>query len=110
MDEVPSVEIFKPILIRVVSVGATVEIMSRRVFNSILVTGILQESQNTCNNKEQGTYLVLLLVVHERSNGSASVGMITGLTTNTDGGTANAKMINSTGNSARGRGHCINDE
>ena len=53
MDEVPLVEIFKPVLIRVMGVGATVEVMSQRVFDSILVMGILQESQNMCNNKDR---------------------------------------------------------
>ena len=41
MDEVTMVQIFKPILIWAMSVGATVEVQSRRVFHPILVTSIL---------------------------------------------------------------------
>ena len=45
--------------------------------------------------------MVLFLVVHEWGNGSASIGTITCLTTNTNGSTANAKMVNSAGDSTR---------
>ena len=53
MDEIPAIKIFKPVLIRVMSVGLTIEVMSRRVFNSILVAGILQGYQNMCNDKDR---------------------------------------------------------
>ena len=57
--------------------------------------------------RRQGTYLVLLLIVHEGSNGVAGVGTITGLTTNTNGGSTNAEMINGAGDSTRRGRHCI---
>ena len=41
MNEVSMIEIVKPILIRVVGVGVAIEIMNRRVFDSVLVMGIL---------------------------------------------------------------------
>ena len=44
MNEVASVKILEPILIRIVGVGATIEFMSRGVLNSILVTSILVDS------------------------------------------------------------------
>ena len=41
MDEVGPVKIFEPVLIRVVGVGAAVEIIGRRIFPTLLVTCIL---------------------------------------------------------------------
>ena len=41
MDEIGAVEIFEPVLIRVVSVGPTVEVIGRRIFPTLLVTCIL---------------------------------------------------------------------
>ena len=41
VNEVPTVEVFKPVLIWVVSVGATIELQRGRVLNPILVMGIL---------------------------------------------------------------------
>ena len=41
MNEISVIEIFKPVLIQVVSVGPTMELMSRGVFNLILVMSIL---------------------------------------------------------------------
>ena len=41
MDKVPTVEIFETILIRVVGVGPTMEVGSRRVFDPVLITSIL---------------------------------------------------------------------
>ena len=43
MDEVPMVQIFKSVLVRVVGVGTTVELMSGGVFNTILVMSILED-------------------------------------------------------------------
>ena len=51
------------------------------------------------------TYTILLLIIHERSNGPTGVGTITGLTTNTDGGMADAKVIDGTRDSAGRRRH-----
>ena len=42
MDEISTIEIFEPVLIRVVGVGSTVEIGHRRVFYPVLITSILQ--------------------------------------------------------------------
>ena len=47
MDEVVMVKIFEPILVQIVGIGATVEVMSRGVFNTVLITSILQ-SLRTC--------------------------------------------------------------
>ena len=41
MDEVGAVKIFKPVLIRVVGVGSTIEIVGRRIFPTFLITCIL---------------------------------------------------------------------
>ena len=41
MDEIATIEIFKPILIQVMSVGLTIEVMRRRILNTVLVTSIL---------------------------------------------------------------------
>ena len=41
VDEVPTVKVLKPILVRVVSVGTMVEIHRQRVFNTVLITSIL---------------------------------------------------------------------
>ena len=41
MDEVPTVKVFKPILVRIVSVGPTMEVSGGRVFHPILVMSIL---------------------------------------------------------------------
>ena len=51
VDEVPTIEIFEPVLIWVVSVGVTVEVMSQRVFNSVLVASILHGRQNLWNDR-----------------------------------------------------------
>ena len=65
------------------------------------------EISSTCDEKsKQGTHSVLLLVEHEGSNGPASIGMITGLTMDTDGSLTNAELVLSTGDSARRRRHC----
>ena len=41
MDEVLTIKVFEPILVRVMCVGTTVELMSRWVLNIILITSIL---------------------------------------------------------------------
>ena len=45
MDKVPTVKIFEPVLVRVMSVGPTMEIGRRRVLNPVLITSILQNNQ-----------------------------------------------------------------
>ena len=47
MDEIPTVQIVEAVLIGIVSVGMTIEIMSRGVLHSILVVGILKDVR-TC--------------------------------------------------------------
>ena len=41
VDEISLVEIFEPVLVGIVHVRTTVELVSRRVFNPILITSIL---------------------------------------------------------------------
>ena len=41
VDEVGTVQIFEPVLIRVVGVGTTIEVVGRRVLPTFLVTCIL---------------------------------------------------------------------
>ena len=43
VDEVVMIEIFKPVLIRVMSVGAMVKVHRRRVFPTLLVTSVLEK-------------------------------------------------------------------
>ena len=50
---------------------------------------------------DRRTYVVLLLVKHKRSYGPTGVGMVASLTMDTNGGMANAEMINSTRDSVR---------
>ena len=47
MNEVPSVEVFEPVLIQVMSVGAAVKIHRRRVLDPVLVTSVLCNIQYT---------------------------------------------------------------
>ena len=110
MDEVSMIEIFKSILVRVMGVGTTVEIVCQGVLNTVLVASILRDGQNTRNGGHQGTYTILLLIVQKRSYDPTSVGTIAGLTTDTDSGTTNAKMVNGAGDSVRRRRHCKIDE
>ena len=55
--------------------------------------------------RRQGTYTILFLVVHERSNGPTLVGTGPGLSTNVDSSTANAEMIDGTRNGLEGGRH-----
>ena len=57
------------------------------------------------NNECEEAYTILLLIEHERSNGSTGIGTITSLTTDMNSGMANAKLVGGTGNSARRRRH-----
>ena len=47
MDKVAAVEVLKPVLVWVMSVQATIEVMSRGVLYTVLVTSILKDNQNT---------------------------------------------------------------
>ena len=56
---------------------------------------------------EQGTYSVLFFVEHKGSDGPTLIGAVSSLSTNADGSTANAQMVDSARNSTgRGR-HCV---
>ena len=41
MDEIAAEEIFKPVLIRVVCIGAAVELVGRRILPTLLITSVL---------------------------------------------------------------------
>ena len=41
MDEVRTIQVLKPVLIRVVGVGPTIKVISRRILPTLLVTCIL---------------------------------------------------------------------
>ena len=43
VDEVATVEIFKPVLVQVMGIGTTIKVMCRRVFDSILIASVLWE-------------------------------------------------------------------
>ena len=43
MDEIPTVQVFEPVLIRVVCVGMPVKLMSGGIFNPVFVMSILRE-------------------------------------------------------------------
>ena len=57
MNEVGAVKIFKPVLIRVVGVGSTVEIVSRRIFPTFLVTSVLGSIQYAYNGELKREHL-----------------------------------------------------
>ena len=103
MDEIPPVQIFKPVLIRIVCIGTVIKLVSRRVFHPVFITSILEGCQNMCNNGDQGTYSVFLFIEHEGSNGLTLIGARPSLSTNADGSTANAKMVNGARDSTRRR-------
>ena len=43
VNEVPLVEVLETILVRIMGVGAMVEIVSQRIFNPILIVSILEQ-------------------------------------------------------------------
>ena len=53
VDEVPTVQVFEPILVGVMCVGTSIELMSRRILDPVLVTSILGGRQDTCSNEDQ---------------------------------------------------------
>ena len=105
VDEVSSVQVFKPVLIRVMGVGTTIKVMGRRIFDPVLVTSILENWSKPVERQARETYMVCLFIEHEGSNGPASIGTITSLTTNTNGSTANAELVDSAGDSMSRRRH-----
>ena len=111
MDEVPTVKVFKPVLIRVMSVGMTVEIHHRRIFNTVLITSILRNNSVHVIEDPIWTYLVLLLVEHERRNSPTGISATTSLTPNMDSGMTPAVLILGSGDGASGHQHGeIDDE
>ena len=105
MNEVMTVEIFKPVLIWVMRVGATVEVHRRRIFLTLLVAGVLRMFSTCTTASSEGTYTVSFLVKHEGGDGVTGVSTVTGLTVNSDGGTAPAVLILGAGNGAGRRRH-----
>ena len=57
MDEVGPVKVLKPILIRVVGVGTTIEIIGRRVLPTFFVTCVLGSIQYECDGGLKREYL-----------------------------------------------------
>ena len=53
VDKITMIEVLKPILVRIMGIGTTIEVVSRRVFDSVLVASILQKCQNMCNGKDK---------------------------------------------------------
>ena len=66
---------------------------------------VLRNIQYTCNNGLNKTYTVLLFIEHEGSNGPPGVGAVTGLTVDTNSGTAPAVLILGAGDGASGHWH-----
>ena len=54
INEVPIIQVFKPILVRIMSVGMAVEIMSGGVLRPVLITSILGRCQDTCKDEDKG--------------------------------------------------------
>ena len=103
MDEITMVKIFKPVLVWIVSVGMTVEIMSRRVFDSVLIMSILWNHQDTWYNKYGKTYTVFLLIKHKWGYGPTGIGTITSLALNMNSSTADTEMVDSARDGMRRR-------
>ena len=105
VDKIPMVEIFKVVLIRIMSIGAAVEFMSGGVFNTVLIMSILGRS-SAMNGNEGGRTYTVLLIEHKWGDGLTLVGAGPSLSTNADSGMANAEMVGSARDSAEGRRHC----
>ena len=111
MDEILMLKVLKPILIGIVCVGMAVELMSRGIFHPILITSILEEAIRTCVTIRTETYMILLFVEHEGSNGSTLIGARPGLPMNADGSMANTEVVGGTWDGAERGRHCgVSDE
>ena len=75
---------------------------------TLLITGILEIISTRVMASSKGTYTVSFLIEHEGGDGATGVSMVTGLTANTDSGTAPAVLILGAGNGA-GRGRHSSD-
>ena len=99
------VKIFKPILVRVVSIRAAVEAHRRRISDTVLIASVLRNIQYMCNDGLEKTYTILLLVEHEGSDGPPGVGAVAGLDMDMNSGTAPAVLILSVGDGTRRHWH-----
>ena len=89
-------------------VGPTVEIGSWRVLHTIFVTSILGNIQYTWPwTGTKRTYTVLLFIEHEGCDGPTGVGMITGLASNSNHGTADTELVLGVGDGTRRRRHWV---
>ena len=52
VNEVAMIQVFEPVLVRIMGIGATIKLVSRRVFNPILIMSVLGKHQDMCNNKD----------------------------------------------------------
>ena len=105
MNKVSSVEIFEPILIQVMGIGAMVEVMCRGILDAIFVASILRGYQNMWNDRHQGNYMIFLLVEHEGRDGPTSIGTVAGLTIDLNGSTTDTEMVDGAGDGMRRRRH-----
>ena len=105
MNEVAAVQILKPVLIRVMRVGTTIEVHRQQIFLTVLVTSVLRSIQYTCDNGRKKTYSVFLFIEHEGHNSATGIGAGTGLTANSNGGTTPAVLILGAGNGTSGHWH-----
>ena len=95
------VEVFKTVLIWVMSIGTTVEVQRGWVFNPILIVSILQNIQCATTEGSGKTYMILLFVKHKGSNGPTGVSTVPGLTANSDSGTTNPVLALGAGDGMR---------
>ena len=105
VDEITTEKIFEPVLIRVMSVGTTVEVCRRRIFPTLLVMSVLRTFSTCATTSSTGTYSITFLVKHERSNSPPGVGAIAGLATDTDSSMAPAILILGPWNGMSGHWH-----
>ena len=54
MNKITTIKVLEPILIRIMSIGVTVEFVSQRVFDSVLITSVLARRYNMWNNEDKG--------------------------------------------------------
>ena len=101
MDKVATVQVLKPILIRVMSVQATVEVVRRGVLDPVLITSILRGRQDTWSDEGRRTYSVFFFIKYEGGDDLTSIGVRPSLSMNADGSTANAEVVDSAGNGVR---------
>ena len=107
VDEVGPVKILEPVLVRIVGIGTTVEVVSRRVFPTLLVTCILKAKFRTrvTRNPKESSYAITFFVEHKGSNSPPGIGTVPGLAPNADSGTAPTELILSSRNGARRHRH-----